>query len=213
MRTTWQCRLFASAVLGVGVFMLAACTEASKPKDPHGVEHSGDEESQGSEAPPQETDPPTPAKVLLPDSCDALLTVETLGSDLQPFHDRAKGWAGAMLDAQSYAAVTGSEEPLLCGWGIPQSDAIAVVTASVISETERNTLVASFEGSTFADASAKYSDLGAETDHAVERPPAEDLQYITTVLIDGEVLIAVGQTTNGNFALDALRAVQQLNAD
>lgn len=222
MSTSWQCRLIASAILGAGLFALAACSVISEPSDPASVEQPSTddpEESGGSsEEPTEPAEPaspadPAPVATQLPDGCGALLTAESLGGGLQPFHELATGWATTMLGPHTFDTVMESDQPLVCGWGMPQSDVITVVTASIISEPAKRALMKAFEGSVYADVSAKYNKLGLDTDVAYERPPSQDLQYVTTVLLDGPVLVAVGQTTNGNFAADALRSVQQLNAE
>lgn len=224
MRTTWQRRLIASAILSSGLFILVACAEPARPSDTTGASNTPEKEdprpdgSGDSDAPAAEPgespqpEPPQSIATKLPDDCAALLAGDTITPGLEPFPDLAIRWAGAMLDPQTHSAVIASEQQLICGWGFPQSDAITVVTASVVSEATQRTLVDSLAQSVYSDATPKYREAGLELDAAYERPPSPDLQYITTVLLDGQVLVAVGQTTDGNFAADALRTIQQLNA-
>ena len=213
--------------------MLAACTAASHPADtpnpsaPHAEEHPGSagpgdpgNPSDGApsgngtadEAPIDGASPATdPEPAKLPNTCAGLYQSESTTAGHQSFDDLAQDWAVTLFGPKTYEAVTSGDPQLICGWGLPNSDAIAVVAVSVISDREKSELVAALEGSEYEDVSKPYAKVGLSTDLAYERPPTKDMQYVSTVLIDGSVLIAVSQTTAGDFAPAALRTIQRLN--
>lgn len=233
-----QSRLIASAVLSAGMFMLAACTAApdqgSKPgnsaphADEHSGEHSGSTESGGpgspsddatsgkapsGKAPSEGAAPaPDPEPAKLPKTCAELVPADALVPELRSFDNRANSWASTMIDPKTYAAVVAGEPRLRCGWGVPESDVIAVVAVAVITPTAKKNLTETLDASVFDDASAKFKDAELTLDAAYERPPAKDAPYMSTVLLDGSVLVAVSQTAQGDFAGEAMRSIQRLNA-
>ena len=215
------------------MFTLAACTAATDQgpapdhSAPHAGEHSGSTEpgDQGSpsddttsgKASSDKTPPegaahaPDPEPAKLPKTCAELVPAEALVPELQSFDNRANSWASTMIDPKTYAAVVAGEPRLRCGWGVPESDVIAVVAVAVITPTAKKNLTKSLDASVFDDASAKFKESKLTIDAAYERPPAKDAPYMSTVLLDGSVLVAVSQTAQGDFAGEALRSIQRLN--
>lgn len=214
MRTSWQSCLITSAIVGTGLFSLAACTVGPDSVESPAVEQPDSTAPEKPATPAPVEEPPASAEqmtVELPTDCDALIPANLLAPEMQQYPDKVAGWAITMFGPKTHETVLAGESLLMCGWGLPNSDALAVVAVSIISEPAKNALAASLEGSIYADVSAAYKDQGIDTDLAYTRPPAEALQYIATVLIDGPVVVATAQTTNGEFAGDAMRSIQRLN--
>lgn len=214
MRESRQRRLIASAILSAGLLVVAACTAAPVPVDPPAVEQPPPETPEKPASPVEKPSPPVePATVRLPTDCDALIPAAALAPGLQQYPNLVPGWAITMFGPKTHEVVLAGDSLLMCGWGLPQSDAIAVVAVSIVSEPAKSALIASLKGSIYEDASGFYKDLGVDPEVAYKRPPAQDLQYVSTVLIDGLVVVAASQTINGEFAGEALRTIQGLNGE
>ncbi|WP_017793322.1 hypothetical protein [Leucobacter salsicius] len=212
MSTSRQRRLIASTILGAGLFVMVACTDSPDPADSPAVEQPGTEAPAAPVTPPAEPSV-EPASVQVPTDCDSLIPAESIASGMQQYPDRAPRWAATMFGPKTHETVMAGDSLLTCAWGFPQSDVIAVVSVSLISEAAKSGLLTSLKGSIYEDASAFYKDLGVEAEIAYKRPPSNDLQYVSTVLIDGPVLVAASQTTDGEFAGKALQSIQGLNGD
>lgn len=168
----------------------------------------------------EETQTPTPVQtsepseaaapiteISIPQECNSLVPPSTLQgyhSSLQYFDSGpvAEARLQELLGPRTMDALKSGEQTVYCGWGIPQSGAIAYLGATVIEESTKNELIESLRNSVYVEAEAK----GVEA-RFIQTPRA-DHQYSDHIIIDGDLLIAVAHTIEGNFADDAFQAIR-----
>lgn len=117
----------------------------------------------------------------------------------------AVAYIDELLGPKTFAALQDGDQSIYCLWGITGSDALASFGAAIIEGSAKRDLLAALRSSVFEELS------NGQVEAQFIRPISEDHRYTEEVLIDGDVLIAVGHTIGGNFAdlaLSSIRAAQ-----
>lgn len=158
----------------------------------------------------ESAEPPVdPLATVIPTTCDEILSGDNLAavSDTLVAADpgdpelRLEGLLGPM----SWSALSGSDAVLMCGWGIPHSDAVAAVGIGVIDSVTKADLVAALRDSAYVETAVPGADF------SFEQSQSQQHQWVDEIVFDGEVLIATVHTISGDFTAHAHQRVRELN--
>lgn len=196
------------------MLLAAGCVPqpASSPSPPAQINETEalpePQSSSGISAAPQDAPGLTPVpSASIPSNCEEILPAEVV----EGYHpnlrftstgEEAKARLGSLLGPATVSALSGGEGQVYCGWGISNSDAIAYLGATIISDETRAALLSALRDSVYTELADPEAELvfaqGQSSEH----------RYTDRIVMDGNLLLAVSHTISGGFAQDAFTRIQ-----
>lgn len=179
---------------------LTGCAAEAKDSAPVSSEPTP-EPADDSGAEPVEVREPT-----VPATCEEILPIERVrGYDnrLESHSDGAEAQLAEMLGPVTMGTLRGGEQQTYCGWGIPNSGAIAYLAVAVIDDEAKATLLAALRDSVYEEVAPV---AGAEATFA--QGQSAEHRYTDSIVIGGDLLVVASHTVSGEFARDAFARLQ-----